>query len=290
MQESQVGGAGSSEISWRLEGECTVSGLVLIVILVWVVLMVFLSAGTLWFQGYIYSEPAEGMYWRAPAAGTVLTLLVVLWCRLDYGSPGQYPALFDFSPTEEKEFPELWAVKDGKTTLYKLKKDAAGHSEYQDANGKPLPSHRDAILVKEDGQEVRFEAERNEKGQYKITPGQSLRYLEKDGRGRVMTEDSMGRVGEFRWGLTVANFMLSLLHFLAWFGCLWLLLRFQWAHALGLAVIFWLVMTLVILPMLLTRVEEVSRKQAVSEPMALGLEHRPFQRSAVGFSPSTSRQ
>ena len=45
------------------------SGLILTVILVWVVLMVVLGAGTLWLQGYIYSEPAADLYWRAPAAG-----------------------------------------------------------------------------------------------------------------------------------------------------------------------------------------------------------------------------
>jgi hypothetical protein len=245
-----------------------VSGLVLIMVLVWIVLMVGLGAGTVWFQGYIYSEPAEDLYWRAPAAGTVLALVVVFWSYLDYRSPGHYPALFDFVPKEETEFPELWAVKDGKTTRYEGKKDAAGHTEYRDANRNPLPGHRDAIIVKEDGQEVRFEAERDEKGHYKTNPGQSFRYLEKDGRGRVMTEDSMGRIAEMRWGLTIANFLLSLVHFLAWFGCLWLLLRFQWSHAFGLAVVFWIIMTLLVFPMLLSRVENVSRQRAVSEPVA----------------------
>jgi hypothetical protein len=245
-----------------------VSGLILTVILVWVVLMVFLGAGTLWFQGYIYSEPAADLYWRAPAAGTVMALVVLLWCYLDYGSPGRYPALFDFSYKEEKEFPELWAVKDGKTTRYEARKSATGGTEYRDANKMQLPSHRDAIIVKEDGQEVRFEPQRNEKGQYKTTPGQSFRYLEKDGRGREMSEDAMGRVSEIQWGLLIGNIFLNLIHFLAWFVCLWLLLRFQWSHALGLAFIFWLMMTLVILPMLLTRVETVSRQRAVSEPAA----------------------
>jgi hypothetical protein len=246
-----------------------VSGLVLIVVLVWIALMVGLAAGTVWFQGYIYSEPAEDLYWRAPAAGTVLALVVVLWSYLDYRSPGHYPALFDFVPKEETEFPELWALKDGKTTHYKARKDSAGQTEYRDANQQKLQTHRDAIIVKENGQETRFEAERNEKGQYKTIPGQPFRYLEKDGRDRVMTEDYIGRVAEVRWGLTVANFMLSLVHFLAWFGCLWLLLRFQWSHALGLAVVFWLIMTLLVLPMILSRVEDVSRRRAVSEPIAV---------------------
>ncbi len=45
-----------------------------------------------------------------------------------------------------------------------------------------------------------------------------------------------------------------------WFLSLWLLLRFQWPHALGLAVAFWLVM-LFILPMILTKAESVRKER-----------------------------
>jgi hypothetical protein len=42
-------------------------------------------------------------------------------------------------------------------------------------------------------------------------------------------------------------------------------LRFQWAHALGLAFVIWLVMTLLVLPMLLAYAAEVSQaRHAVS--------------------------
>ena len=36
--------------------------------------MGFLFAWTLWFQAYIYTEPATQLWWRAPAAGTALAL------------------------------------------------------------------------------------------------------------------------------------------------------------------------------------------------------------------------
>ena len=42
-----------------------------------------------------------------------------------------------------------------------------------------------------------------------------------------------------------------LTHRLLWFVGLWVLMRFQWGHALGLAFVMWLTVTLVILPMLL---------------------------------------
>jgi hypothetical protein len=48
------------------------------------------------------------------------------------------------------------------------------------------------------------------------------------------------------------NLFFNFGHLIVWFLGLWLLLRFQWGHALGFAVVAWLVMTLTILPMLLS--------------------------------------
>jgi len=45
-------------------------------------------AGTVFIQGYIYSEPVEQVYWRAPAAALIVALFVAFWCSLDYKSPG----------------------------------------------------------------------------------------------------------------------------------------------------------------------------------------------------------
>jgi hypothetical protein len=41
---------------------------------------------------------------------------------------------------------------------------------------------------------------------------------------------------------------------------LWLALRFQWAHALGIAFGFWLI-SLFVLPMILTRAEQVRKER-----------------------------
>ena len=50
-------------------------GIVLILLLIWIGLVVLLWAGSVWFQGYIYSEPAPQLVWAAPVAGSVLALL-----------------------------------------------------------------------------------------------------------------------------------------------------------------------------------------------------------------------
>jgi preprotein translocase subunit SecF len=93
-----------------------------------------------------------------------------------------------------------------------------------------------------------FKAELTPDGKF---PSGTARYVEEDGKHRVMTEDQIGLVSTPKAGRTVANIVLNLLHFAVWFLCLWLLLRFQWPHALGLALALWLTLTLTIVPMIL---------------------------------------
>jgi heme exporter protein D len=45
--------------------------------------------------------------------------------------------------------------------------------------------------------------------------------------------------------------------------CLWLLLQFQWSHAFGLAIVVWLVVTLTLLPIVLSKIEETAKQRAV---------------------------
>jgi hypothetical protein len=235
--------------------------LVLIFVLLWVALIVILWAGSLWFQGYIYNQPAEEMYWRAPAAGSALALFFVLWGFLDYQAPGRYQSLFDFSPTDTLEFAELRAVPSGsdKEVEYHLRKNTQGIGEYRDSLNRPLPSHPQAIIVKINGEDDRFEPERDKNNNYKIQQGRTLRYL--DAHGREMYEDKIGQISTRRWGILLANLLLNFFHLGVWFACLWLLLQFQWSHALGIALVFWGIMTVILLPMLLGKVEKVAHER-----------------------------
>lgn len=79
-----------------------------------------------------------------------------------------------------------------------------------------------------------------------------LRYTAPD--GRYMTDTAIGQVTSDRLLLALANLVLNALHFAVWFAVLWPLLRFQWAHALGLAVVMWLLTTFAVLPVLFERV------------------------------------
>jgi hypothetical protein len=241
----------------------------LIVVLLGVALAVFLLAGTVWFQTYIYSEPVAGVYWRAPAAAAVLTLFYVWWCYLNYQTPGKYPGQFQFESGEDRQLDKLWAFRDGREMLYTIRKNPRGMPEYIDPeSGRPWQQHPDAIIIEESpGERARFEAERDKDGKFKTATGRSLRYL--DEKGRSMTEDRLGLLTIPKRGRLILNILINLAHLLLWFLTLWLLLRFQWSHALGLAIVFWLLMTFTVLPMLLQKAAERGQERPPATTTAL---------------------
>jgi hypothetical protein len=234
--------------------------LLLVLLLVWFILIVVLAAWTLFYQGYVYTEPTTGVPWRAPAAGSAVMLPLLVWVVLDYRSPGRYRTLFEFSPVEVRDFDEL-VVEVGKNRdTYRKAHNERGKLDYRNVNPnrpKQLPSRPDRVIVTEDGKESVFEPERDAKGNFQPRPNQPLRYL--DAGKRVMVEGQLGRVETFYVGRLLLNLFLNFALLLAWFLSLWLLLRFGWPMALLQAVLFWGGMLLFVLPPVLTRAEEVAR-------------------------------
>src|SRR5262249_20632443 len=106
--------------------------------------------------------------------------------------------------------------------------------------------------------EVVFLPERDADGKFKTrkvdTIGgaqeQPLEY--KDAKGRVMVEGQLGRTGRFRFGWFMANVALNLLHLVVWVLVLWLLLEFHFWHAVGQAIVVWMVLMLFVLSHLIT--------------------------------------
>jgi hypothetical protein len=243
-----------------------VLSLVLVVLLVWFVASVLLAAWTLWFQGYIYTEPVGDLWWRAPTSGAAITLLLVFWVFCDYRAPGRYRELQAFSATEYREFKELHIINsDGKEEVFKLLKKLGG-TEYilnGERGNRGMPQRPTKIIVVEGDNRYIFEPvqQRDVEGHYKLRGGESLRYRNAE-TGWEMTEGMPGQVAISRGGWLLGNLLLNLLHLAVWFVCLWLLLEYQWPHAFGLAVVFWLVTTLFVVPQVLDQVEKVARQRA----------------------------
>jgi hypothetical protein len=253
-----------------------VLGLVLLMLLIWVVLTVLLAAWTLFFQGYIYTEPTTGIHWRAPAAGSALTALVLLWVTLDYHNPGGYRPLHEFDSTEDqKPYPELRVPVGQKENVYKLQ-PGRGRPEYRldrKLGGAPLPSQPEKVIALDGEEKLVFERQPEPaRHWWNLAPAGSepRRYVARDskGRERVMLADNLGQVTSFRAGRFFANVLLNLFFLGVWFVALWLLLRFGWPAALGQAVVFWGVFALFVLPPVLSRAEDVARTRAVQKAPA----------------------
>src|SRR5262245_17190765 len=121
-----------------LNRSSNLSGVLVFYVLVWLCLMVFLGVGAVALQRYTYSEPTDGMIWRAPLAGTVVTLVLAFWGFLHLKSiepgarqPGRFPDWFKFAPRDERFYTQLWGEQAGKKTLYRREKSATGQPEYR---------------------------------------------------------------------------------------------------------------------------------------------------------------
>ncbi len=247
-------------------------GLLFILLVLAAAVAVLLAAGTAIIQGYVYEEATDGLEWRAPAAGGVIGLFFAVWCILEANAPGRFDSLVNFSPRDTTSFDRFVSERVNERGTqevpYRRARDDRGRVIYVDPDGRPWRRSDNgmmtAIIVEEDGVRTRFEAERNPGGTFHVEPNQPLRYVEQGGARRVMTDNALGEVSVTRYGLLLGNLALNLLHLLAWFACFWLLLRFQWSHALGLAVIFWLVFAVLVWPVLQQRV-----KRATATPAAV---------------------
>lgn len=243
---------------------------IVLVFLFWLVLAGLFFAGTLFLQAYIYSEPVEGLLWRAPAAAGAVSVFLLIWVWLDYRAPGKYRALFEFSARQDLEpFRELRITgPEGKQERYLMVKTPEGKVAYRlegRPTGKTFPSRPDKIVAIEDGKEVVFEPDRDEEGNFQIEKAQSLVY--RDSKDRVIVEGAWGQVSIFRTGRFIANLIINFIFFVLWVVALWLLLDFQFWHAFGLAIGMWAVLILFIIPPLLSRTETIAIERG-REPAA----------------------
>src|SRR5205085_4888652 len=116
----------------------------------------------------------------------------------------------------------------------------------------------DSVVLEIEGQDYVFKRVQGSDGSYPEFVND---------KGWVMKDYDDGPTGipsAFRWGRFLMNLFLNFTHFLLWWLALWLLLRFQWSHALGLGFVLWLLFTLIFLPMLLDQAAQVAESKAAA--------------------------
>jgi hypothetical protein len=264
--------------------------LFLILIITLVSLIAVLWGGTIFFQGFVYTEPSPSVFWRAPATAALLTFGFAIWCLSIALSSGASTTnipintIFRFTPKEDmlrRPASNLWAIKadrkktgpdkDGESVPYVSRRisDKLNSEKFQYvATGDPHPWHSQGVIAIEiqptndDAAKIRFNLVVIEAGRFELVDSKRAQYRHfASDDGWEMTEYEEGPTGmpvRFRWSRFFWNIFFNVAHFVGWFLGLWLLLRFQWGHALGLAVVMWLIMTLLILPMMLGYAGEVS--------------------------------
>ena len=186
---------------------------------------------------------------RGPAAGGAITFILLIWLICDYRTPGGYRPLWEFTSTEESAaFPELRVPTTAGEDVFKLRPGT--RNEYR-LDGRPtgrhLPGRPVAVIVVEGEKRSTFKPDRDAKGNFKVETStrfgreasEPLRYI--DENGRVMDEDTLGILTVRRPGRFVGNLLLNFAFLAACFLALWLLLLFQWPHALGQALVLWAV-------------------------------------------------
>ena len=242
---------------------------ILTILVIAVALLVLFWTGTLLAQGYFYDSPVSGLHWRAPAAAGAVTAFLAFWAWIEYRWPNSTGSIFTFTSQENHKVDQFWSVRQNPTGEEEriLFKRNPATDDYRDPNNRrwahSMSGMMVAIVIEEkdkDGNssEKRFNAEIKDGKFAPRTSSAGLRYNEENG-SRFIEDTNLGEIVRYRGGRLFATIVLNVLHFAIWFVVIWLLLHFQWPHALGFAAVCWLVMTLAVVPYL----HDTARKVAV---------------------------
>jgi len=250
---------------------------------VFVGLVVLFWVGAQWAQGFFYDSVVAGVPWRAAAAGGAIIAFLLLWCLIEYANPGRTDAIHNFNHQEIKEVDRIISVRkspEGEREIVYQKRPSGKTSVYLDADGKPwAPSSSGAMvaIVVEEGPagaktRRRFKADMDEKGNLKREKTgdvevKGLRYREEGGNAYIL-ESNPGMIVRPRTSMLLWNILLNTLHLVLWWVVIWLLLRFQWSHAIAFALVCWLAFTLALVPFLISRTRTAAEKKT-APPAAL---------------------
>jgi hypothetical protein len=131
-------------------------------------------------------------------------------------------------PGAEEDSPE---VRYRRATIMR---GIASVSEYVDAEQRKLPNSTMVLIgITKEGQKYRFEVVKDKDGYIDRSGTEGAMY--KDDQGHVMSEANLGRVISRSYGQLWMSFLSFVIGLLCWFVSFWLLVQFQWGHALLIA-------------------------------------------------------
>lgn len=232
---------------------------------------------SLFFQRYLYNEPADKLPLRAAVAGLLLGCFVTTWVYINTRADGEnkYGVIHQFSPNDKSApLPKFQAVRVKLDTNQKPVGEETVTFERQqtDKGMRYLPVHpvpagearpfavtasgyyTSAILTTDaNGQPVRYEAVMANN----TYTGPKYLFQEKGGdrtieltRGAEADPAEPLSVVVPSGGVVFLAILLNVLHLVIWVACFWPVLKFNLGHAIGLAVVFFALSTVILMPLL----------------------------------------
>jgi hypothetical protein len=245
--------------------ETIVLDLLVVLIVFYVVLAIVLWLGSQSLQRFFYTEPSPGLLWRAALVSGLLTGFWWLWTLLNIWSSTVIPIEgrveiaygmpWDFSTrVDVVAEPVAQIVSKRRTSepaLYKLDKLSPREIRYKKQDGDEYWDAAGVEYVKfsHAGQDFHFVRVR--------MPEETYAAFVDEITGLVMREYEIGRVGYSSPERLVIYILLNCAHLALWILCVWLGLRFEFVHALGVAVLLWAMSTMAVLPTLCAQAAEI---------------------------------
>jgi len=219
---------------------------------------------SLFIQRYLYNEPADKLPLRAAVGGLLLGCFLTAWVYVNTRADGEnkYGVIHQFSPNDRsapvakfqavRQYP---ASKREETVAFERQTVGSGQ-KYKSADGKEFALNTadyltTALLVDDAGKPVRYEAVL----QNNTYVGEKYQFKEKDG-GRTVEWSKPFDAAEPLAVVSPSGFtvflalLLNVLHLVVWFAVFWPVLRFNVGHAIGLAVVFFAMSTVLLMPLL----------------------------------------
>ncbi len=219
----------------------------------------FFLGTALFLQSSLYNAPTTKLPVRAAIAAFLVGGFLTFWTYVNTRAESQdrYGTFFEFNPTSSKEFTEFTAVRrdaNKKESTVAYKKVSGKFVEAVDETRPFRMSSADflvsALTIEEDGKTARFEAEFDDRGNYK--GGSNRIFKEKEGRRYIEFGQSNVPTPIYSpsRGALFAALGLNLLLYVTLFIAFWPVLRYTMGHAIGGAAGVGLFIMLLLMPLL----------------------------------------